>query len=79
MCAAATGWAGIGRVVYAHSAAQLAGWLAEWGRPAAPVRPLPVAEVVPGLAVAGPVPELAERVRALHRRSAERTGGARTP
>lgn len=32
-----------------------------------PVRPLPVHEVAPGVAVEGPVPELVDRVRALHR------------
>lgn len=66
MCAAAHGWAGLGRIVYASSSAQLTGWLAELGVAAPPVRALPVTDVVPGLAVAGPDPELAERVRALH-------------
>lgn len=68
MCAAAHGWAGLGRIVYATSAAQLSEWLAELGVPPAPVRPLPIHEVVPGIAVEGPVPELVEEVRALHRR-----------
>ena len=31
MCAAAHGWAGLGRIVYASSAVQLAAWLAELG------------------------------------------------
>jgi len=34
----------------------------------APVLPLPITQVVPGLVVAGPVPGLAEQVRDLHRR-----------
>ncbi|MCK2217351.1 nucleoside deaminase [Actinomadura sp. ATCC 31491] len=68
MCAAAHGWVGLGRIVYAASSAQLAGWLAELGVPAPPVRPLPVGEVVPGARVDGPVPELAGPVRELHRR-----------
>jgi tRNA(Arg) A34 adenosine deaminase TadA len=68
MCAAAHAWVGLGRIVYAASSAQLAAWLAEWGVPAAPVRALPVQEVAPGVAVEGPVPELAEEVRGLHRR-----------
>ncbi|MFF9126354.1 nucleoside deaminase [Streptomyces sp. NPDC014889] len=67
MCAAAHGWAGLGRIVYAHSAAQLTDWLAELGVPAAPVRCLPIRDVVPGLTVRGPVPVLTERPRELHR------------
>ncbi|TNY37611.1 nucleoside deaminase [Thermomonospora catenispora] len=69
MCAAAHGWVGLGRIVYASSAEQLSGWLAEWGVPAPPVRPLPIREVVPDAVVDGPVPELAARIRELHRRS----------
>lgn len=68
MCAAAHGWVGLGRIVYASSSAQLGGWLAEWGVPPGPVRTLPVNEVVPGAVVDGPVPELAEQVRQLQRR-----------
>lgn len=68
MCAAAHGWVGLGRIVYVASAAQLAEWLAEFGVPPSPVRPLPIQEVVPGAVVEGPVPELVEEVRALHRR-----------
>jgi tRNA(Arg) A34 adenosine deaminase TadA len=33
MCAAAGGWVGLGRIVYAHSSAQLADWLADMARP----------------------------------------------
>jgi len=72
MCAAAHGWVGLGRIVYASSARQFAEWMAELGRPSAPVRPLPIQEVVPGLPVEGPVPELAEELRDLHRRHAGR-------
>jgi tRNA(Arg) A34 adenosine deaminase TadA len=68
MCAAAHAWVGLGRIVYASSAAQTAAWLAELGAPPAPVRPLPITEVAPGLVVEGPVPGLDEDVRALHRR-----------
>jgi tRNA(Arg) A34 adenosine deaminase TadA len=31
MCAAAHGWAGLGRIVYATSSEQMTGWLAELG------------------------------------------------
>ncbi|GAA2392108.1 nucleoside deaminase [Streptomyces glaucosporus] len=68
MCAAAHGWVGLGRIVYATSSGQLASWLAEWGVPEPPVRMLPIGEVVPGAVVEGPVPGFAERVRDLHRR-----------
>ncbi|MDT7691653.1 MAG: hypothetical protein QOI75_1020, partial [Pseudonocardiales bacterium] len=36
--------------------------------PASPVRPLAIREVSPDLVVEGPVPELADEMRALHRR-----------
>ncbi|MEU3552778.1 nucleoside deaminase [Streptomyces fragilis] len=68
MCAAAHGWVGLGRIVFVASGAQLAGWLAEWGVPAAPVAALPVTAVVPDAVVEGPVPELVDDVRALHHR-----------
>ena len=68
MCAAAHGWVGLGRIVYASSSEQLAGWLAELGAPAPPVRTLPIREVVPALVVEGPVVSLADQVRDLQRR-----------
>jgi len=68
MCSAAHGWAGLGRIVYATSSQQLSGWLADLGVSPGPVLPLAITQVVPGLAVAGPAPELAEQVRELHRR-----------
>ncbi|MFB8754106.1 nucleoside deaminase [Streptomyces nigra] len=74
MCAAAHAWVGLGRIVYVASSEQLTGWLAELGVPAAPVRPLPVREVAPGVTVEGPVPELTEDIRALHLRFHGRAG-----
>lgn len=68
MCAAAHAWVGLGRIVYVASSAQLTDWLAELGVPAPPVRTLAVPEVAPGVAVEGPVPELVDEVRDLHRR-----------
>jgi tRNA(Arg) A34 adenosine deaminase TadA len=68
MCAAAHAWVGLGRIVYVVSSVQLAGILAELGVPAPPVRTLPVRDIAPGVAVAGPVPELVDEVRELHRR-----------
>jgi tRNA(Arg) A34 adenosine deaminase TadA len=68
MCSAAHGWVGLGRIVYVSSAEQLGEWLAELGAPPAPIRFLPIQEIVPGLTVEGPVPELAGEERELHRR-----------
>ncbi|MGV9452600.1 nucleoside deaminase [Streptomyces sp. NPDC003635] len=68
MCAAAHAWVGLGRIVYVASSAQLSGWLAELGVPAAPVRSLPVNDIAPGVTVEGPVPELVDDIRALHLR-----------
>jgi tRNA(Arg) A34 adenosine deaminase TadA len=68
MCAAAHGWVGLGRIVYAASSRQLATWVAELGAPPSPVRTLAIQEVVPGLAVQGPAPDLAEAVHDLVRR-----------
>lgn len=67
MCAAANGWVGIGRIVYASSSKQLTAWREELGAPAPPVRPLPVQEIAPDIVVEGPVPELAEKIHELHR------------
>lgn len=68
MCAAAYAWVGLGRIVYVASSAQLTDRLAEPGVPAPPVRTPAVPEVAPGVAVEGPVPELVDEVRDLHRR-----------
>src|SRR5690625_6870964 len=68
MCSAAHGWVGLGRIVYASSSAQLGSWLKEWGVPPAPVRTLPIGEVVPDVTVDGPVDSLAEEVRELQAR-----------
>ena len=69
MCAAAHGWVGLGRIVYASSAAQLTDWLAELGVPPLPVRPIPIGEVIRNASVEGPVEEFAQQIRDLHRRS----------
>ncbi|SCX55465.1 Cytidine and deoxycytidylate deaminase zinc-binding region [Klenkia marina] len=66
MCSAAHAWVGLGRIVYASSSAQLAGWLAELGVAPGPVATLPVQAVAPGVPVDGPDDELSARVRELH-------------
>ncbi|MFD3257940.1 nucleoside deaminase [Paenibacillus lentus] len=67
MCAAAHGWVGLGRIVYASSSKQLAQWLSELEVPTSRVRNLPIQDVIRDTVVDGPVPELAEEVRELHR------------
>lgn len=76
MCAAAHGWVGLGRIVYAASSAQLSAWLAEWGAPPPPVATLPIQAVVPGASVDGPDETFAETLRDLHRRRVERDAHA---
>lgn len=66
MCAAAHGWVGLGRIVYATSAAQLHQWLTDVGASTPPVAPLPISAVVPKAVVDGPVPGFADELKALY-------------
>lgn len=75
MCSAAHAWVGLGRILFIASSAQLTEWHFGWGAPASPVAPLPVQSVAPGIPVEGPVPELREAVRELHRRHVEVSKG----
>jgi tRNA(Arg) A34 adenosine deaminase TadA len=68
MCAAAHGWVGLGRIVYASSSEQFVKWMNEMGVAPSPVRNLPIKEVIRDAEVDGPVPELAEEVRKLHQK-----------
>lgn len=70
MCAAAHGWVGLGRVVFAGSGTQLAAWRAGWGLPDGPVASLSINQVAPGVPTVGPLMEFAEELEQLHRRSA---------
>jgi tRNA(Arg) A34 adenosine deaminase TadA len=67
MCAAAHGWVGLGRIVYATSSAKLAGWLAEWKIPRSRVRDLSIEQVLIGAQVDGPAPELVDEIHEIHR------------
>ncbi|SHM36824.1 nucleoside deaminase [Vreelandella subglaciescola] len=67
MCAAAHGWVGLGRIVYVSSSRQLGEWLSAMNVSPAPVATLPIEQIVPGLAVDGPVPDMAATMQALHR------------
>jgi tRNA(Arg) A34 adenosine deaminase TadA len=66
MCAAAHGWVGLGRIVYAVSSKQLGVWLAEIGIAPPPVRSYPASEIAPKVTVEGPVEEFIAEMHALH-------------
>jgi tRNA(Arg) A34 adenosine deaminase TadA len=66
MCAGAHGWAGLGRIVYASSSAQLSEWLTKHGVPPPPVANHRNEEVLTGATVEGPVDRQAEEVRKQH-------------
>lgn len=72
MCAAAHGWVGLGRIVFASSAAQMTEWLAKLGVPAFRVRPLAITDVIGDTPVQGPFDEFAQQVRELHVKSHSR-------
>lgn len=75
MCAAAHGWAGLGRIVYAVSSRQFTQWRKEMGATdESAVRPLPVQDIAPFVKVEGPVPEVEDEVHELHRRAFARDG-----
>lgn len=67
MCATAHAYAGLGRIVYASSSAQLILWRTQLGVKAGPVIPLPINQVAPGLIAGGPAPGLDEEIYELHR------------
>ncbi|MGE2835973.1 nucleoside deaminase [Mycobacterium sp. SMC-4] len=69
MCAAAHAWVGLGRIVYAVSAAQLTRWLQDWDAPRPPVAGLPITAVAPALDVDGPADELTEEMKTLYARA----------
>lgn len=68
MCAAAHGWVGLGRIVFASSSQQLAGWLQDMQAPLPPVATLPITSVVPDAQVEGPFAEQAAAIHELHKR-----------
>lgn len=69
MCAAAHGWVGLGRIVYACSSQQLVEWGLEYNWPVQPVKALPIQEIIPEAIVEGPAEGLCEEVKQLHIRS----------
>ncbi|GAA0363027.1 nucleoside deaminase [Alkalibacterium iburiense] len=68
MCSAAHGIAGLGRIVYASSSEQLGEWMDEMDvSNQSKVYGLPIQEVIKDPTVDGPVSELAEEIKELHR------------
>ncbi|PQZ86674.1 tRNA-specific adenosine deaminase [Arthrobacter sp. MYb227] len=72
MCAAAHGWAGLGRIVFVASSQMLESWCEAWGAPASPVAALPISQVVPSVRIDGPAPSLVPRIKSLHHIAFER-------
>ena len=67
MCAAAHGWAGLGKIVYAASSKQLASWLKEFGAPKSRVKTISIEDVINDTIVVGPVKEFEETLKSYHR------------
>ncbi|NLZ57992.1 MAG: nucleoside deaminase [Corynebacterium sp.] len=72
MCAAAHAWVGLGRIIYISSGAEVGQWYRQWGAEPTPVAKLPITQVAPGLSVEGPVPELTDKLKEIHRRYFQR-------
>jgi tRNA(Arg) A34 adenosine deaminase TadA len=66
MCAAAHAWAGLGRIAYATSSAQLVQWMTEWHARIPPVAMLPITTIAPKAVVDGPAPALEEEIKSLY-------------
>ena len=69
MCSAAHGWVGLGRIVFACSAEQMAAWRQSQGGALPPVYTLPARDVLRDARIDGPVPDLAEAVIELQRQA----------
>ena len=74
MCAAAHGWVGLGRIVYAASAVQFYEWVSEFGGGVGPVKRVSIESILTAPQVEGPEPTLTERLRSLHQRRYEAGG-----
>lgn len=69
MCSAAHGLAGLGRIVYASSTKQLGEWLNEFGvERKSKTKSLSIEDVLVDPVVEGPVQELADQVKELHKK-----------
>lgn len=72
MCAAAHGWVGLGRIVYASSSQQLDEWRQVYQWPESPVESLPIKAIIRHANVDGPVELLSEEIKQLHIQSHQR-------
>ena len=66
MCAAAHGWAMLGRIVYASSSKQLTTWLRELGVKTGRAKTLKIEDVITDTIIEGPVDELSKIIKQLH-------------
>lgn len=66
MCAAAHGWVGLGRIVYACSSHQLNEWTQAFNWPQSPLESLPIQAIIRQAVVDGPVDSLTEEIKQLH-------------
>lgn len=73
MCSTLHAYAGLGRIVYVASAQQFVQWRAEFGGRPSSVHMHPINDIAPGVLVEGPVPQLEDDIRELHRLKAVRT------
>lgn len=69
MCSAAHAWAGLGKIVYASSTAQLVEWSEEMDLDPSPIKNLAIEEVIRDAEVEGPVEKFAEKIRKLQFKS----------
>jgi tRNA(Arg) A34 adenosine deaminase TadA len=72
MCSAAHGWAGLGKIVFIHSTAQLVEWHTEFGNQSSPVNQLSCATILADIETQGPINELVPAMYALHKRASQR-------
>jgi len=66
MCAAAHGWANLGRIVYASSTRQLINWLKELGVTPGNVKPLSIDTVLDNTLIEGPVLSFESEIYGYH-------------
>lgn len=72
MCAAAHGFAGLGRIVFATSNDQLLAWREEMGAGGFDFKPIPARDILPEHTLDGPDEAFADDVRALHHKALTR-------
>ncbi|ETN95284.1 Cytidine and deoxycytidylate deaminase zinc-binding region [Zhouia amylolytica] len=66
MCAGANGWAGIGKIVYASSAAQLSIWLKGLQINDLPLNLIPIQEIIKDVEIVGPFESFYHQIKTLH-------------